>query len=126
MAYNFQKIVLTVAIVIFIILMIFIASALHENKYKVGYPPVISECPDYWLDNRGETSADELNNNKNSKCVNVKNLGNGACQKEMEFTGSYWSGEGGNCNKYKWAKSCDLTWDGITNNHDICDPSKNK
>ena len=59
MAYNFQKTVLTVAIVIFIILMIFIAVALYQNKYKLGYPPVISECPDYWLNNQGETSVDE-------------------------------------------------------------------
>ena len=24
------------------------------------------------------------------------------------------------CEKYKWAKSCDINWDGITNNNKIC------
>ena len=50
MAFTFQKIVATIAIIIFIILMIFIASVLYNNKYGVEFPPTVSECPDYWLD----------------------------------------------------------------------------
>ena len=125
MAFNFQKIVLTVAIVIFIILMIFVATALYENKYKVGFPPVISECPDYWVDQQKQPDPNELADNQTigAKCVNVKNLGNDACQKEMSFVGDFWTGKQGNCNKYIWAKSCDLTWDVITNNPDICKSS---
>ena len=26
-----------------------------------------------------------------------------------------------NCAKAQWARSCDLTWDGITNKENICD-----
>ena len=47
MDFNFQKIVLAVAIVIFIILMIFIAAVLYNNKYGVKFPPTVSQCPDY-------------------------------------------------------------------------------
>ena len=50
MDFNFQKIVASIAIVIFIILMIFIASVLYNNKYGVQFPPTVSECPDYWID----------------------------------------------------------------------------
>ena len=32
----------------------------------------------------------------------------------MDFNTPYFRGSDGTCNKYKWAKSCDLTWDGIT------------
>ena len=32
----------------------------------------------------------------------------------MDFTGDFWQGSTGDCNKYKWARACDLTWDGIT------------
>ena len=39
----------------------------------------------------------------------------------MDFTGDHWQGSSGSCNKSKWAKQCDLTWDGITNNDGICE-----
>ena len=39
----------------------------------------------------------------------------------MDFTTPQWNGSGtGNCTKFKWAKSCNLSWDGITNNANIC------
>ena len=39
----------------------------------------------------------------------------------MDFTGDFWQGSTGSCKNYKWAKGCDITWDGITNKPDICD-----
>ena len=41
----------------------------------------------------------------------------------MDFTGDQWDGSTGDCRKSKWATGCDLTWDGITNNPDVCDTS---
>ena len=41
----------------------------------------------------------------------------------MDFSVYPYSGADGLCNKKKWAKTCELTWDGITNNKSIC---KNK
>ena len=129
MAANFQKTVLIVAIIVFILLLIFIGLVLYENKYNKEFPPIVSNCPDYWLDM--ENTVTDLNENTDRsgdsitrvKCVNVKNLGNPSCQKEMDFSGDMWSGSDGDCRKYKWAKGCDLTWDGITNKDDICDNS---
>jgi hypothetical protein len=121
---NFQKIVLTVAIVIFIIIMIFVGSALYQNKYATTFPPVVSQCPDYWIDNQSSINNPNANSSEtqtSQACINVKNLGNTSCSKTMDFTGSFWQGSTGSCNKYKWAKGCDLTWDGITNSPNICD-----
>jgi hypothetical protein len=123
MDFNFQKIVLAIAIVIFIILMIFIATILYNNKYGVKFPPTVSQCPDYWIDKQEQTGAGGIDGSRNQLCTNVKNLGNVSCDKTMDFTGSFWQGSTGSCNKYKWAKSCDLTWDGITNNPNLCTPS---
>ena len=119
MEFNFQKIVLSIAIVVFIILMIFIAILLYRSKYDVAFPPTISQCPDYWIDKQDQNGSSELDNSS-QMCTNVKNLGNVSCDKTMDFTGSFWQGATGTCNKYKWAKSCDLTWDGITNNTSAC------
>jgi hypothetical protein len=118
MEFNFQKIVLTIAIVIFIILIIFISIILRNNKYSVKFPPTVSQCPDYWIDMPDQSGTHNLN--PSQTCTNIKNLGNVSCDKTMDFTGDFWQGSFGMCNKYKWAKSCDLTWDGITNNPNIC------
>jgi hypothetical protein len=125
MAGAFQKIVLTVAIVIFIILLMFIGSVLYQNKYSAAFPPVISSCPDYWIDRSSQITNpnDASQSTTYGTCYNVKNLGNPSCSKEMNFNGSAWSGSDGECRKYKWAKGCDLTWDGITNNTNICNTS---
>ena len=119
MEFNFQKIVLSTAIVVFIILIIFIAILLYKSKYDVAFPPTVSQCPDYWIDKQDQNGSSDLDNSS-QMCTNVKNLGNVSCDKTMDFTGSFWQGATGMCNKYKWAKSCDLTWDGITNNTSAC------
>ena len=127
---NFQKIVLSIAIIIFIILMLFIGATLYQNKYGVGFPPTVSQCPDYWIDKSNTIDSSNLDSTSssddvlaNTKCYNTKNLGKSSCNKEMNFSGDFWQGSAGDCRKYKWAKGCELTWDGITNNSAVCDDS---
>ena len=124
---NFQSIILKVAIVIFIICMIFIGTVLYQNKYTALYPPIASTCPDYWLnkplDDTDNTSpGSKLDPTGKQLCYNVKNLGNTSCEKTMDFTTDYWQGSQGDCRKVQWAKKCDLTWDGVTNNDAISCP----
>ena len=122
---------LLISVIIFSIMIFFIN---REEKF----PPVIADCPDYWItsklfdnDNnlniienghvRREVKKMNLSNNSESQCVNVKNLGSKYCSKIMNFNNIPYSSTDGNCAKYKWATSCDLTWDGITNNNSVCD-----
>jgi len=109
---TFQTSVVSIAIVLLILWLIFIGVALYRSKYNVTFPPVLANCPDYWKD-------ESLTNN-GSKCVNSRNLGNSQCSKTMDFSGSIWNGPEGLCAKSTWAKSCDLTWDGIDNNSGAC------
>ena len=81
-----------------------IAVLLYKSKQNLQYPPDVAECPDYW-----EVTGDQV-------CKNVKNLGNGTCAATKDFSGSEWQGNQGLKNKNTWAKSCGLTWDGVTNN----------
>lgn len=104
---SFQKITIGVAIIILIICLIFIGYSLYKSTYKSAWPPVEADCPDYWID-------------KDSDCINVKELGSDSCPREMNFNSSFWSGDDGLCRKYQWAKGCDLTWDGVTNNRQAC------
>jgi hypothetical protein len=103
----FQSAVLSVSVILLILCLIAIGISLYTAKFSEAYPPVLANCPDYWLDN---SSGDA------SECVNEKGLGNAACQQTMDFSGMGFSGQPGMCKKKAWAKSCDITWDGITNN----------
>ena len=110
---SFQKSVLMIAAILLIIALILFAVLMAQSTKK--YPPVVANCPDYWIDLSGGINSD------GSSCYNVKNLGKAQCKKQMDFNVDFWTGDDGNCNKQTWAKACDLTWDGITNNPDICD-----
>jgi hypothetical protein len=103
----FQKSVATVAIVILIITLCFIGIALYRQAYNSDYPPVIPNCPDYW----------DVSGNF---CVNSMALGNTRCLAPMDFTRPQWNNNSAMCRKYQWAKSCNLTWDGISDNASLC------
>ena len=103
----FQKTVSTIAIIILIVSLCFIGIMLYRQNNVLSYPPVIANCPDYW-DASG------------NMCINSMNLGNSRCSVPMDFTTAQWSGNNSTCAKYTWATSCNLTWDGITNQVDSC------
>jgi hypothetical protein len=119
---SFQKVVLISAIVVLILVLIFIGFVLNNAKESV-WPPIVGECPDYWVDMSGN----------GSMCTNVKNLGNGTCKPigsdkylTMDFTQPAFLGGNSMCAKYKWATSCGVTWDGITYGiENPCDASGN-
>ena len=102
---NFQTLTIFVASIILILLLTFIGYSLYNNRKNQNFPPVIGECPDYWISN-------------NNECSNPHNLGR--CTGPKSFNTKDYMGEGGNCMKSKWAKNCNLTWQGITNNPNIC------
>ena len=109
---TFQKTVLIIAVVLLIIALILFSVLMVQSSKK--YPPLTANCPDYWVDLSGGVS------NGGTACFNVKNLGKDSCKKKMNFTDDFWTGDKGGCNKQTWAKGCDLTWDGITNNPNVC------
>ena len=109
---NFQIGTLIIASVVLIITFSFIAISFSNIKNDSKYPPVVSECPDYWL---------VMNDGSGNKCVNNHSeLGSPSCSKQMNFSGSPWIGELGRCNKKTWANICNLTWDGVTNSSKKC------
>jgi CPW-WPC domain-containing protein len=97
---SFQKTVLIVAVVAFLIMMIFIAVMMNSAKKEEIFPPQTGSCPDYWrlLPGTGE-------------CQNVQLLGN-SCKQTKNFSAM---DQRAKCN---FAKDCKITWDGITNAQD--------
>lgn len=131
---DFQnRIVNILGILLIICLVIFFIMIFNINREQ-KFPPVIGQCPDYWLSSKYFNNKENLDliddvliknelekdEGDKSKCVNVKNIGNPNCSKIMDFNEVPYNTTNGLCAKYKWAKDCDLTWDGITNNKSIC------
>ena len=108
----FQQTVFSVAMVMLILALCGIGISLYLQKNNITYPPVIANCPDYW----------DVSGNL---CLNSMSLGNSNCNVPMDFTTAPWSGNSGICNKYKWAKSCNMTWDGISDQVDSCENEDN-
>jgi hypothetical protein len=106
---TFQKTVLWVFLIILIILLVIIGVTLYRTTYiNVVYPKKTSQCPDYWV------YADS------GKCSNVNNLGKEPIVTEIDLSKNPWIGYDATCNKYKWAKENNISWDGITNTGLVC------
>lgn len=113
---KFNKTILFSALIILIIVLIVVGIMLKKALFNTNYPPVISDCPDYW-----DVS---LNNNNQVTCKNIVKRNSGTCKNDsypVEQFYEYASNKSDViCAKYKWAKKCDISWDGITNNSEAC------
>lgn len=115
----FQKMVLTAAIVILIIMLVIIGMSLSKASYEDTWPPIVGDCPDYWVDMSGNGEAC-LNSHSLGRC-NVPTEGENGT---MNFNKSPFTGDNGTCSKYNWATGCGVTWDGITSGiSNPCDTS---
>ena len=137
---SFKETVLITAFLIVLSLMILISTVLNKSAHVVH----ADSCPDYLTTlNRKPATADCMNTKfgccndyatpKNDvdgskcpvKCYNTHQLGkpSAACTSiptEIDFGTDVYKGNGGLCAKQKWAKQCDITWDGITNVPNAC------
>jgi hypothetical protein len=102
---SFQRNTTIVALVILILVLLIVAFMMYRAKKNAAWPPMISECPDYF-----EVVAPE-------KCNNVRSLG--TCFGTIDFSGPNFQGQAGLKSKKQWAESCGVVWDGITNNTDL-------
>ncbi len=103
MAGTFQTIVLVIAgLGLLISLIVVFLMIRRQNKLK--WPPMVTECPDWWKASKDSTGR--------VVCANVQNLGK--CSAPFYPDDAQYTGADGLCNKYKWATNCDIQWDGVT------------
>lgn len=106
---NFQKIVLIVATILLIVILVVIGLLLSNSNTEDNWPPIVGECPDYWVDMSGNGEAC-FNSHSLGRC----NIPNDQDKNTMNFNKSQFIGDNGLCAKYNWATNCKVTWDGIT------------
>ena len=111
---SFQSTILTIAIIVLIIVLILIGIMLSKSSNSaVDWPPIVGECPDYWVDS--STGSEK----GGSACLNTKSLGRCNIPSDgnpdtKDFSVGRFTGSNSTCAKYTWAKTCAVTWDGIT------------
>jgi hypothetical protein len=69
-SFNFQRIVILIAIIMLIVSMVFIGHALYKQSTDVSWPPKIPKCPDYWTlgPKSSDPTKEECKNPLNVKC----------------------------------------------------------
>jgi len=101
---NFQGMVLMITGILLVVSIFFVVILLYNSKNELEWPPLIGDCPDYWIDLSGN----------GARCVNVHDLG--TCSNHdpnnkhlnMNFT------RFDDCAKFNWAQGCGVSWDGIS------------
>lgn len=118
---KFNTIVLEVATIILILVLVVIGILMYYFSKKSDFPPVVSECPDYWNVESSNEDGDSKTVCKNVLKINpnsVSQSNNCAMVNPINFVGP--SDDDTICNKYKWATKCGVVWDGVTNNNASC------
>jgi len=116
---NFNRTVLIVASILLIFGLIIVGFFIVKSLEDSAYPPIISDCPDYW------NVLYDANANKDKKCQHNyinRPISNAECNNypTSEFNKIGSSVDDIICAKHRWAKKCNIQWDGITNNSKAC------
>jgi hypothetical protein len=102
---------LITAVIIVGVIYLFIVILMYSTGTNPNWPPIVAACPDYWT---------VQGTNENQRCVNTRSLGTCPPTEGNKFTTMNFSEYPyddalvGTCNKYKWANTCNVPWDGIT------------
>jgi len=107
----FQQKVLIIATILLIVILIVVGILLSKSSDNEdnNWPPIVGDCPDFWVDMSGNGEA----------CLNTQGLGtcnlpSSTNKNTKNFNEAPFNGEDSKCRKYTWAKTCQITWDGIT------------
>ena len=109
---SFKEIILTIAVVLLIFCLSIVGLGLALSGNSQEYPPVKSDCPDYW-------SAQKTGSSTSCQPPVGHGSGTGGCG-AVNTGHPMFNGPNGTCNKYKWAQRCGVTWDGVTNVNSPC------
>jgi hypothetical protein len=99
---DFKKIVVLIMFLFLVVIFSFLTYVLYNNKNNYVYAPEVGKCPDYFDIQNNNNKISCYNKNKQGKCMNKTHFDNNDFGNTVK-------------EKNKWAKSCNITWDGITN-----------
>ena len=111
---DFYKTILILAGLSLIFVLAIFGVILGNMSKKQVYPANVSKCPDYYSLVSGScVSSGEVYSNRDLVCQRFN------FDQDM-FNSTKTGSNSGLCAKKQWAIRCGVSWDGITNNTNIC------
>ena len=131
---EFKFTVSIIAVITIILLLTVVGVSLSSNETKTDWPPMQTKCPElYELNSNGKTCeitsglyqnySGTSSDKNNTSSARYTQIGNSDDCTKLNTTDSDFTGIDGDCNKYKWAQNCNVSWDGIYDNPSLCDSS---
>lgn len=113
---NFYKFICILALVLLIVCLACIGVAMNSTSNSSVFPPNVSSCPDFY-------TMDTSTNLCSPMYTITKSTDSDCTSKSFDsdpYTNSGMGPSSGMCAKQKWAQTCGVNWDGITNNTAVC------
>lgn len=132
---EFKFTVTIIAVITLILLLTIVGVSLSSSETKKVWPPMQTKCPELYTlsTDPGKENICEIDNSVysgygssptgNGTNSRYPKIGDNDTCKELNTVDSAFTGIDGDCNKYKWAQNCGVSWDGIYDNPSLCDSS---
>ena len=132
---NFQKWIIVIFTIILVIILIYLGMNINKPDTSILWPPITANCPDYWADVNGNGTYCMATKDSNTDGIGVgvfnalspptstyisSSTASGYVSDQTNTTTTYnfaaapYIGSNGLCEKYKWATTTGVAWDGIT------------
>ena len=122
---SFYIIVLSIFAVFLILILTIVGTLLSSGNSSQLYPPVISQCPDYWdvsgnlcinnIDSKGISIVNGISNPLTVYNANPAIYADSSCN--INPSNAVWLSNGltPTCNQKNWANGLNIMWDGVSN-----------
>ena len=111
---NFYKIIIILALIVLICMLAFVGYQLELTSQNYYFPPHLSNCPDFYTNQDGTcVPTYVITKNDVASCTSNR-------FDEEKYNNPGMGPSSGICEKKKWAQTCGVNWDGITNNPAVC------
>ena len=105
---SFNRTVLTVASVVFIVMLTITALIIKRSYENQLFPPEISKCPDFWKPDHNETDGEFCVYTGKNPDLTAGTFANGYIKKFPVTTGAFDRRQ-----KCKWSSDNNVLWDGV-------------
>lgn len=105
-------------IIILVLTLLAIIYLLNSTKKSYIFPPIVNDCPDYYIKKENGLCYDKHNLFHNETDMNEENDYN--CYMENFKKDIFFRSNNELCEKKKWALHCKVPWNGISNNDELC------
>tara|TARA_B100001094_G_C17886566_1_gene649490 strand:+ start:356 stop:796 length:441 start_codon:yes stop_codon:yes gene_type:complete len=122
---DFNKMVLTIAIIVFIITLVVVGIILYYSVRNSSFPPYDTLCPTYYTVSGdlcvwNEYLYTDASNSNYPNSARPSSVDGCSSVSIDTFNQQGFDKDEKLCAKNRWAKNCGVFWDGVTNNTNAC------